>query len=282
MNKILLVLFFLMLNNYAQINELHSYQNIKLFADHLFCEGDYLRAIEEYEKLLQPFSSDTTDFKIALSYSFIDNDLNSIYKFNTLKKSSELYDEALYEKLKIYFKQNVQSEFFSVSQEILSSKSHYADNSNKLINIFRLVNDKDVIESVEFFKPFNEAEKILIQPFYDFKVAPKYKSELLAGLFSAIIPGSGKIYTEDYGDGITAFLLTGLFTYLSYSNFNNDHQFRGWLFAAVGAGFYGGSIYGSIASAQIFNAKLRFDFSNGIKLFLEDKNYFSPVYDFCK
>lgn len=282
MNKLLLLLLFLTLKNYAQISELHSYQNIKLFADHLFCEGDYLRAIEEYEKLPPQFSSDTINFKVALSYSFIGNELNSIYKLNVFRNNSKLYDAALYEKLKIYFKQNNQSEFFSVSQEILSSADLYSNNSNKLINIFRLVNDKEVIESVEFFKPFNEAEKVLLQPFYDFKVTPKYKSELLAGLFSAIIPGSGKIYAEDYGDGITAFLLTGIFTYLSYSNFKNDHQFRGWLFAAVGAGFYGGSIYGSIASAQIFNAKLRFDFSNGIKLFLEDKNYFSPVYDFCK
>ena len=77
-------------------------------------------------------------------------------------------------------------------------------------------------------------------------------------------------------------MLTGLFTYLAYTNFENDHQTRGWIFTALGAGFYTGNVYGSVASAQIFNAKVNFNFENGLKLFLEDKNYFTPAYDFCK
>lgn len=36
------------------------------------------------------------------------------------------------------------------------------------------------------------------------------KSEILAGFMSAVVPGSGYIYTEHYGDGITAFLINAL------------------------------------------------------------------------
>jgi len=139
----------------------------------------------------------------------------------------------------------------------------------------------DLPEKDKFLIPFVNDEKNTLSSFYDLKKKSPYKSEAIAGVLSAIIPGAGKIYTEDYGDGITAFILTGLFGYLAYTNFKHDHQARAWIFTAVGAGFYLGNIYGSIASAQIFNAKINFDFDEGVKFYLEEKNYFVPVYDFC-
>jgi len=106
------------------------------------------------------------------------------------------------------------------------------------------------------------------------KKKPPYKSEELAGILSAIIPGAGKIYTQDYGDGITAFLLTGLFGYLVYTNFGHNHATRVWIFTALGVGFYAGNIYRSVASAQIFNARINFEFDEGVKLYLEEKKLF--------
>lgn len=98
---------------------------------------------------------------------------------------------------------------------------------------------------------------------------------------SAIIPGSGKMYVGEWSDGIAAFLVTGLFAFLAYDNFRADHTTRAWIFTGLGAFFYAGNVYGSIASAQIFNARVDFKFNDGLKLFLEEKNYFVPEYDFC-
>jgi hypothetical protein len=53
----------------SELNELHSPQNIKAFADYLFCSKDYLRAAEEYERYLSFEQNDTAEFKIELSYS---------------------------------------------------------------------------------------------------------------------------------------------------------------------------------------------------------------------
>ena len=77
-------------------------------------------------------------------------------------------------------------------------------------------------------------------------------------------------------------LATGLLAFLAYDNFRADHEARAWIFTGLGAFFYAGNIYGSIASAQIFNAKIDFDFNEGLRLFLEKENYFLPQYDFCK
>ena len=107
-------------------------------------------------------------------------------------------------------------------------------------------------------------------------VYPKGKNPVKAAWLSTIIPGAGKIYTEDYGDGITAFLFVGVLTYLAVDNFNADHDFRGYLFSALSAYFYAGNIYGSYSSAQIFNVKYRTSIDNDIKKFLESVNYFQP------
>ena len=66
------------------------------------------------------------------------------------------------------------------------------------------------------------------------------------------------------------------------SDFKADHKFRDWLFAGLTAFFYGGNIYGSATSAQIYNAHVNFQLNSDMKLFLEDKDYFVPDYEFCK
>jgi TM2 domain-containing membrane protein YozV len=205
-----------------------------------------------------------------------------LQEFNSVNTSSVFHDQCGIQILKSLYLLKSDSTFCLYANDLINSKSQYSNNAQKLLNTSILLKDKELPEKNKFLIPFWDDEKIILGNFYDTKIDPPYKSETLAGILSAIIPGSGKIYTEDYGDGITAFLLTGLFSYLAYTNFEHDHYTRAWIFTALGAGFYAGNVYGSVASAQIFNAKLNFDFENGLKLFLEDKNYFTPTYDFCK
>ncbi len=68
--------------HFAQTNEFnfHSPENIKKFADYLFCEKDYLRANLEYQKLENIVDDDTLNFKIGLGYLYIGDHLKSIQK----------------------------------------------------------------------------------------------------------------------------------------------------------------------------------------------------------
>jgi hypothetical protein len=277
-NNILFLLFVISITAFSQQVDFNSPQNIKLFADYLYCEKDYLRAIDEYEKYSIVEVNDTVQFKIALAYSRMNDVESSLKIIDQIKETSVFYEESFSEKLKLLFIQNDDSVFYRFAGKIVAADKKY----QKLYNIYGLLNEVKFHKKENFLFPFDEEEKATLNLFYDSKINPPYKSELIAGMLSTLIPGSGKIYTEDYGDGITVFLLTGLFTYLAYTNFEHDHYTRAWIFTALGAGFYGGNIYGSIASAQIFNAKVNFDFENGLKLFLEDKNYFTPTYEFCK
>ncbi len=116
---------------------------------------------------------------------------------------------------------------------------------------------------------------------YDWKKNPSYKSPFLAGVLSSLIPGSGKIYADQLSEGLTALVLNSLFAFLSYNNFKHDHNFRGWVFAGVGAFFYAGNIYGSVSAAHLYNSKMDYEYKEGLKQFLEFNNYFIEDYDFC-
>ena len=65
MRKIFVITFLIQLLALPQSTsfDFHSHQNIKLFADHLFCETDYIRAIEEYALIESQFVNDTIDFQ---------------------------------------------------------------------------------------------------------------------------------------------------------------------------------------------------------------------------
>jgi TM2 domain-containing membrane protein YozV len=265
----------------SQQIDFHSKQNIKRFADFLFCENDYLRAIDEYEKYLDVTADDTVEYKIAYSFLQMQNYKKAIEKFSIIRYSSSFYESSKFQKLKANFLINDSLAFINEADSLIQSKSEFAQNALKLKYCSYLFSDL-LPPKENFLIPFDSNEKTKISSFYDWKKSPPYKNEILAGILSAIVPGSGKIYTQNYGDGIAAFILTGLFGYLAYTNFDHDHDFRAWVFTGASIFFYAGNIYGSIASAQIFNAQINFEFNDGVRFFLEEKNYFTPIYEFCK
>jgi TM2 domain-containing membrane protein YozV len=281
MRKFLSIYFLIPLSVLSQSTsfDFHSPANIKKFADHLFCESDYLRAAEQYELIDNNLSNDTITFKRMVCYSNLELYQQSNNIFTELSDRSKFFNYAYLLSLKnnLLIKQQP-----LITSKVVVLDSLHFQNLNKLTTISMLYDPQFDIAKEEFLSSFDFSEQNTVSLFYDYKVEPPYKSPAIAGVLSAIIPGSGKMYIGEWGDGITAFLVTGLFAFLAYDNFRADHTTRAWIFTGLGAFFYAGNIYGSIASAQIFNARIDFEFNDGLKLFLEKKNYFLPEYDFCK
>ncbi|MCX8107118.1 MAG: hypothetical protein N3D80_14725 [Ignavibacterium album] len=260
----------------AQINPLKSPDNIKLFADHLYCEQDYSRAAEEYKSLPDFKISDTILYKIGKCYSIIGDYDEAMFFFTALNSSSPFADYANNEIGKIYF---LKKDLSSLDR-LIDCKINSRTNLIKL-KIALMLESKTPDFNLNEYITETDSDYIEISRLYFERNNPGYKSELLAGILSSVIPGSGKIYTENYGDGITAFILTGLFSYLAYDNFKHNHNFKGYLFSGIAAGFYFGNIYGSVASAQIFNVRVDFDFLKNLSDFISRKSYFTEDYDFC-
>jgi TM2 domain-containing membrane protein YozV len=255
----------------------HSPQNRKKFADFLFCEEDYLRSIDEYKKYLQAFPDDTAEFKIGLALSRMKKFDEAAGYFADKGKSYVFFNQSEIE----YHKSLLQSGNFNLLREkyIESSKSPELKMLNHLSYLY---SGTISIPQKEFLNLFPEHSRNEINSFYKWANDPPVKSELTAVLLSAVIPGAGKFYIGEYGDGIAAFAATVLFAYISYDNFKAKHKFRGWLFTGISAFFYAGNIYGSAAGVQIFNAKLYLEFYNDLNIYLDRHNYFLPEYDFCR
>lgn len=267
--------------SFATINaqtesEFFSLENRLKFSNYLFYSGDYIRAIDELNEVDPTKSNDSLQFKIGLSLQQINRLGEATVTFRDLMQSQSLRDEASFEYARtIYLSGQISRLASFESLEPLSNSIHRRD-VEKLIQLDKLQSAENKIDSASFFKPFDKNESIELMKFYQRKINLDDKNPTLAAVMSAIIPGLGKIYTENYGDGITALLFTGVLTFLSIDNFNAGHDFRGWLFAGLAGYFYAGNIYGSAVSANVYNDNLRISFDSDLKIFLNKKNHFVP------
>jgi len=89
----------------------------------------------------------------------------------------------------------------------------------------------------------------------------KYKSPFLAASMSGIIPGSGKIYTGYWKDGLFSFFSIGVSSWQACNGFYNEGigSTYGWIFGGFATILYLSNIYGSQKSAKVYNNKHRQD-----------------------
>ncbi len=88
-----------------------------------------------------------------------------------------------------------------------------------------------------------------------------YKSLLLAGSISAIVPGGGKVYCGNWIDGIFSFLFVTTSAWLTYKSYQkNGFNFNSALIGTFALSFYSANIYGSVKSAKRYNQKINQSF----------------------
>ncbi|MDZ7765064.1 MAG: hypothetical protein U5K00_11630 [Melioribacteraceae bacterium] len=261
-------------------DDFHSFDNRLQFSDYLFCEGDYVRAIDEYRfvqsKIRGKSEPSVLKFRIALAFREVGRYGRSQMYFMKLFNTEKFADDSRFEffrNLYLFGKYEVLEERFEAHFDY---KSSYLPFYKKLVQLSKLYSFNTIEDSTKFFEPFSETESFQLLKFYMRKQNLEPKSPVLAAIMSGVIPGLGKLYTENYGDGITALLLTGVLTFLSVDNFKAEHDFRGWLFAGLAAYFYAGNIYGSAASAELYNTNLQISFNSDLELFLKNNNHFVP------
>ena len=189
MKKFLLIFFLIQLSVLCQPSsfDFHSSQNIKKFADYLYCEADYLRAIEQYELLPVQFKNDTTDFKLMIGYAKLELYSESNKIFKGITTDSKYYSDGYLLSIKnhLLIKPDVlrQNPISAFSESQLLS-------FQKLKTISQLYSDQPIVDEFEFVNAFDKDDEKEVSFLYEYKFDPPYKNPALAGIFSAIIPGS--------------------------------------------------------------------------------------------
>ncbi len=249
----------------------YSPENVLKFANYLYEQGDYLRAVNEYQRYLfyQPDDSNKIKYRIALCYRLGGKPERSITIFKSFlenSENSELINNSYYQigisyfLMKQYEKTTsyLTSSINNIKNERLRSESHQLIGLSLLKqqkwleaeNSFKGLLNSDILEVSRKAKIYNE-----------FALGGRQlpnRSPLLAGLFSTILPGSGRLYTGRIGDALNSVFIIGISGWQAYDGFNRDglSSVKGWTLGTICGIFYVGNIYGSVISARVFNDRI--------------------------
>jgi predicted negative regulator of RcsB-dependent stress response len=242
------------------------------FAEALFSEHDYYRAITEYKRFLffNPDSARAAWVRLRIGQSYLAGGKFDAARhvFNQLANSApeaRLKSWAMFAKARALYLQDRYAQADQILDDMLKM-----DISNELRgNIYYLTGCTQVKAAT--FKDARLAfEKVagghgLAQPaawlskkMVEADDLPS-KSPALAGILS-LIPGLGHVYLGEYSIAITAFVWNGLFGYATYDAFRRKNYGIGAVLATMELLWYSGTIYGAASGAERFNRDARLNF----------------------
>ena len=110
--------------------------------------------------------------------------------------------------------------------------------------------------------------EIVLDDCYQSMKSHNNKSMFLAGAFSAILPGSGKIYAGKPGEGISSFLLVSFLAAITAENYikAGPKNFKTIGFGSLFTIFYIGNIYGSVVSIKVAREEFYKKYDNTVAL----------------
>ncbi|MBL90190.1 MAG: hypothetical protein CMH56_00060 [Myxococcales bacterium] len=261
------------------------------FADHLFADGDFYRAITEYRRyLFQVKGQGDAAARAACAIG------EALYRGGQFEAAAVQWDEVA---------QRAQASglrwqaLFSAGLAYLTAEQSFAAKPR-----FRLIAEDESAPALlrahaQWFLAWGHLDAGEIElarmvlggliasegPLHEQaqglhsaiapEALPKGKSPLMAGLLSAI-PGLGHFYLGQWQTGFTSMLWSGvLLAGAGYSAYTQDYVVAGAL-AVIGLGWYSGGAYGAISGAmqhnrdQIHNWREKILFKHGASRQLPD------------
>ena len=263
------------------------------FADSLFQEGDYLNAAHEYKRLLFLYPDapriDFIAFRIAASYQNAGKLENAIGAYQLL---IDTYPKSI---LVERAKNNIaQCHVLSGDSEqgLASLKRFLAEHKGSSLaprvqfTIGMLHVDKGEwaqasrawrdVYSTYPESSFAKVSDRLARTIKNADTLP-HRSPTVAGVLSALIPGSGQVYSGRTVDGLYTFV--GMVVLGGASLYYADQE-RYEVAVPVGVlsmFFYGNGIYQSIQSAQVFNAQRHAQFRNQLQQEIRSSGLFGAI-----
>jgi tetratricopeptide (TPR) repeat protein len=253
--------------------------------DVFLSEGEYYRAVTEYMKFLILFpgspKGDYALFNMGMAYSRGDEhkkaadafaSVREKYRESALAPAAGFYEGVSYARLEM--PDMAEKSFDRVVK--LYPSSEYATTALMGKSLL-LLGGRDIPGCRKELESFladypddargaNVREAITL---LDRNGEPPQKSPLLAGVMSALIPGSGHIYAVHYGDGITSLFLNGLFMAGTVVAVRQENYAVAGIVGVIGLPFYFGNIYGAANAATKWNLAVRRDLQGKMAITLD-------------
>ena len=254
--KELLWLFGLIFNQWVYAQDLFDLQHTRQFSVFLMEQQKYQIAIPELERwhFLAP-NDDSAKYLLLKAYR--KNDINNLHAQNLI---SRLYQD----------KSNIppiaarEYVLILIQQQKSVALDNFLNYPNRLNNVDShelvlqsLILQKSWKTCIAYGKSnhFPAVLSTTYDPVMQLIQHRKIKSPWLAASFSTVIPGSGKIYTGFWKDGLIALMSIGIASWQAWSGFKTDGRKSayGYAFLSIGGVLYLSNIYGSFKSAKVYN-----------------------------
>lgn len=246
------------------------------FADRLFAEKDYYRAITEYKRAahLRPETEATAKYMVALAYfrgEKWDAARSAFEQMEPLAAADKTH--RLQARLLVGECAYRSADYASALDGFESFIRQYPDDSQVADARMRILQCYYHMDRHQHAQA--QAQLLTKTAPHDRRIASlaatlhqaelmQLKSPLLAGSLSAILPGAGQLYTGRPRDAGISFLLNGGLITAALIAFHNDEPIAGSLVVALELTWYSGNIYGAVNSAHKYNRAERNGFINNL------------------
>lgn len=251
------------------------------FADYLFGEGEYYRAVTEYYRMLHSTSNAEERFllwrKIGLCY-IEGEDYDGFISFYKKNKHNFTAKSVLDAEMKLnlgksyYHLDRYRQAISSLDSSRLSPNNHFFNASQLLLGISysRNYEWQSSIKELQLINQNNSLnDKIIADNLIrSFQNGPNltYRNPTLAGGMSAILPGAGYAYCHRWGTAVASLIVNGLIVWTFSDAMKNQQYGFASLTGFVGIGWYIGNIRGSVKAAKKYNTRVRDDFIDSVLL----------------
>ena len=260
LNKKFVFILFIFFTFRLSGQDLFSISKSTDYADYLFAAGEYELAAREFERIV---FLDSTDLqaKIMLikSYKQQGDYKTGISKSHVFFKNYASIPPDIdsdFGKMLLYEKQ------YDETEEFLKQNIDVSDEKMTFFRISSLMLQENYQEACIYLDQNTNIQEGYISDYSKLLQLEKeynYKKPGVSILLSSVIPGSGKVYSGYWKDGLISFIFVIANAYQSYRGFdkNGIESAYGWIFGGFAAGFYIGNLYGSGKAADKHNNVFR-------------------------
>jgi len=272
-----LVVVLCMVNDEAEAGNHADNAKIFEFAERLYGERDYFRAITEYKRFifLAPESEliETCYFRICESYFGAgrwQDTIDSIETFFSRYPASHLAHDALLLKGRAEKKLRRYHEALSSFERAISFSfgplrdKAYFESALVYVELENWAMARDAFAHISEGSVLYPKAYIFSSGLAEVSKIP-HKSPAFAGTCAAIIPGAGHLYTERPRDALVAFLLNAAFIWAAVELFQDDNYVAGGVVTFFELGWYTGNIYSAVGSAHKYNKRAKNEFIHTLK-----------------
>lgn len=246
----LILFFFISADLFSQ--DFYDHGNSLKFGEYLYNSNQYDLAVREFERcvFLKPDSREPYVylFKIHSQENSFDKAIDCYKRYSGNLCFSQM--DSIFGSE--YFKLLIKNEKYQDAESFLEVNPFFkSDNNLKLSTIllrkeWKIAYGYQNEKNIQINKTLTE---ISLQG-----LALKKRSTVLAALFSAVLPGSGKVYAGRWKDGVISFLMTSSAAFVAVRGFNkNPNNFYPWAMGTLSVVYYSGGIYGSTQAAKKYN-----------------------------